>query len=180
LFSGVEADNVRGGTLAAEHFLSRGYRSCGFVGEQFLMPYSLQPSNLRRQGYEKALAAAGCPLEPRFVRLGEGSAADGFRMGLELLDLPERPRAIFAMSDLQAFGILKAARQRGLRVPEDLAVLGFDDIEAADYMELSTVSQSLNESGRLAAELLVGRIREPDRPHQTIQLKVAVVARSTT
>jgi len=68
----------------------------------------------------------------------------------------------------------------GVRVPQDLAVIGFDDIEAADYVELSTISQSLGESGRLAAELLLDRIREPGRPLQAIQLNVAVVTRSTT
>jgi len=180
LFSGIEADNVRGGALAAGHFLDRNYLPAGFVGETVLLPYSLQPSELRWQGYRQTLAGAGHPVEPHHVRLGEGTVADGQRMGLDLLGVPDRPRALFAMSDLQAIGLLKAARQLGLRVPEDVAVLGFDDIEASDYMELSTISQSLNESGRLAAELLVGRIREPGRPLQTVQLKVAVVARSTT
>jgi len=180
LFSGIEADNIRGGALAAEVFLDRGYFPAGFVGETVLLPYSLQPSQLRWEGYRKALADAGHPVLPHHVRLGEGTVADGCRMGLELLGAPDRPRALFAMSDLQAFGILKAARQLRLRVPEDIAVVGFDDIEASDYMELSTISQSLNESGRLAAELLVGRIREPGRPLQSVQLKVAVVTRSTT
>jgi LacI family transcriptional regulator len=83
------------------------------------------------------------------------------------------------MSDLQAFGAMKAARRLSLRVPEDVAILGFDDIEAADYMELSTISQSLKESGRLASELLLGRINEPTRPLQRIQLAVSVVERAT-
>jgi len=180
LFSSVEADNVRGGGLGARHFLERGYLACGFVGEKSDLPYSLQPSRLRQEGYTRALADAGHPLDPRFVRLGEGSVEGGLAMGLDLLGASPRPRAVFAMSDLQAIGVLKAARRLGLAVPQDVAVLGFDDIEAADYMELSTVSQSLNESGRLAAELLVGRIREPGRPLQTAQLKVAVIERSTT
>ncbi len=179
-FSGVDADNVRGGALAAEHFLEKGYTSCGFIGETIALPYSLQPSELRWQGYREALLAAGHPVADRYVRLGEGTVDDGCRMALELLGTADRPRAVFAMSDLQAIGVLRATRQLGLRVPQDVAVLGFDDIEAADYMELSTVSQSLGESGRLAAELLLGRIREPGRPHQAIQLKVSVVQRSTT
>jgi LacI family transcriptional regulator len=179
-FSGVDADNIRGGAVAAEHFLERGYTKCGFVGEKVNLPYSLQPSELRWQGYRESLLQAGHPVQERYVRMGEGSVEDGCRMGLELLGFSDRPRAIFAMSDLQAIGVLRAARQLGLRVPQDVAVLGFDDIEAADYVELSTVSQALGESGRLAAELLLGRIREPGRPHQAIQLKVTVVQRSTT
>jgi len=180
LFSGIEADNVRGGSLAAAHFLEKQYTPCGFVGERIDLPYSLQPSELRWKGFHTALDEAGHAVAFQHVRLGAGTVADGCRMGLELLEGPGRPRAIFAMSDLQAIGVLRAARRLGLKVPQDVAVLGFDDIEAAEYMELSTVSQSLGESGRLAAELLLGRIREPGRPLQGIQLDVAIVPRSTT
>ena len=179
-FTGIEADNIHGGALAAQHFLEKGYTACGFVGERILLPYSLQPSELRWQGYQNALAKAGHPVDDSYVKLGEGTVVDGHRMGLELLSTSNRPRAIFAMSDLQAFGVVRAARQLGLSLPRDVAVLGFDDIEAADYMDLSTVSQSLNESGRLAAELLVGRLLEPRRPVESVQIKVSIVQRSTT
>jgi LacI family transcriptional regulator len=179
-FASVVADNVRGGVLAAQHFLDKGYRRCGFIGEKVAPAYSLHTSEPRWQGFSETLAAAGCPVEPHHVQVGECTVEDGTRMGLLLLESPDRPRAVFAMCDLQAIGVLKAARRLGLRVPEDVAVLGFDDIEAADFVELSTVSQSLAESGRLAAELLVARIREPGRPLQNVQLKVAVVNRSTT
>ena len=93
---------------------------------------------------------------------------------------PAPPRAVFAMSDLQAIGVLKAARQRNIAVPGALAVLGFDDIEAAGYMDLSTVSQSLEESGRVAAQLLIDGIREPGRPLQRVHLDVRIVERETT
>jgi len=75
--------------------------------------------------------------------------------------------------------VIKAARRLKLQVPKDIAILGFDDIEAADYMELTTISQSLKESGRLAAELVLGRMREPDRPLRNIQLRVSVVERGS-
>lgn len=180
LASSVEADNLRGGGLAAQHFLDRGYQSFGFVGEKIYPPYSLHASEPRLEGYQRTLEKAGLTLESRHIRLGEVTVDDGFRMGTELLSAADRPRALFAMSDLQAIGVVRAARKLGLKVPEEVAIMGFDDIEAASYVDLSTVSQSLNESGRLAAELLVARIREPGRPLQTVQLKVAVVARSTT
>jgi LacI family transcriptional regulator len=180
LLSSVEADNVRGGALAAEHFLEKGLFPCGYIGQETPLPFSLEPSALRWRGYQEALTRAGRAAADRHVRLGEATVEDGMRMALDLLGSDDRPRAVFAMCDLQAIGVLRAARKLGLRVPQDVAVLGFDDIEVADYMELSTVSQSLAESGRLAAELLVGRIREPGRPHQVIQLKVAVVPRATT
>jgi len=118
-------------------------------------------------------------LKPEFVSLGDVSVDGGYRMAMDLLSRKKRPRALFVMSDLQAFGAMKAARKLELRIPQDVAILGFDDIEAADYMELTTISQSLKESGRLSAELLLGRIAEPDRPLQNIQLRVSVVERMT-
>jgi DNA-binding LacI/PurR family transcriptional regulator len=180
LFSSVEADNVLGGRLAARVFLEKGYAPCAFIGERTALPFALQPSALRLSGYREALEASGRPLAPELVRTGEVSVDDGCRMAGELLDLREPPRAIFAMSDLQAIGVLKGARKRGIAVPRSLAVLGFDDIEAAGFLDLSTVSQSLEESGRLAARLLVDRIQEPDRPLQRVQLDVRVIERETT
>lgn len=179
LFCCIECDNVRGGALAAEYFLGKGYDGFGYIGQNTPLPYSLRPSELRIKGYSEALAAAGKRLRPEFTRLGDVSVEDGFKMAHELLSKTSRPRAIFVMSDLQAFGAMKAARRLSLRMPEDVAILGFDDIEAADYMELTTISQSLKESGRLAAELLIGRLEEPDRPLQNIQLRVAVVERAS-
>lgn len=180
LFSSVEADNVRGGAIAAEFFLAKGYVPGAYVGDHVDVAYSLHPSEQRWAGFRDAMSAGGYPVDPRHLRLGTGSVEDGTRMGLELLRQNPRPRAVFAMSDLLAIGVLKAAKDLGLRVPQDVAVLGFDDIDAASYVELSTISQSLNESGRLAAELLLNRIREPDRPPQRVHLQVAVVERSTT
>jgi len=180
LFCSIECDNVKGGALAADYLRSRGYRSFGYIGQNVALPYSLQPSELRIKGYIQALSLAGHTLRPDFIRLGEVSAQDGYRMASELLSSADRPDALFVMSDLQAFGAVKAAKKLSLRVPQDVAILGFDDIEAAEYMELSTISQSLKESGRLAAELLLGRIAEPNRPIRNIQLQVSVVQRSST
>jgi len=179
LFCCIECDNIKGGALAAEYLLSRGYETFGYIGQNSPLPYSLQPSELRIKGYSDALSAAGRPLDSDFIKLGEVSFDGGYSMGLELLSRRERPKAVFVMSDLQAFGVIKAARKLSLRMPEDIAIIGFDDIEAADYMELSTISQALKESGRLAAELLLGRIAEPERPLQNVQLRVSVVERST-
>jgi LacI family transcriptional regulator len=180
VFSSVDADNVLGGRLAAQCFIDKGYLPCAFLGEQPPPPYSLQPSATRLEGFRQALEAAGHVLSPDFVRTGEVSVDDACRMAGELLDLPTPPRAIFAMSDLMAIGVLKAARMRGIAVPRSLAVLGFDDIDAADYMGLSTVSQSLVESGRVAARLLIDQIQVAQRPLQRVHLEVRLIERETT
>ncbi len=179
-FSSVEADNVLGGRLAAKCFLDKGYLPCAYLGELSPPPYSPRPSAVRLAGFREALEAAGHPLAAERIREGQPTLDDAWRMAGELMELPEPPRAVFAMSDLMAIGVLRAARQRGIPVPGRLAVLGFDDIEAAGYMGLSTVSQSLVESGRVAARLLMERIRSADRPLQRVHLEVRLIERDTT
>jgi DNA-binding LacI/PurR family transcriptional regulator len=94
--------------------------------------------------------------------------------------LPEPPTAVFCASDTQALGALKAVKERGLQVPGDVAILGFDDLEIADYIGLSTIRQHLEESGRLAVELLLSRLENRTRPIQKVRLTLEVVERATT
>jgi LacI family transcriptional regulator len=180
LFASVDADNILGGRLAAGCFLEKGYLPCAFLGEETPPPFSPRPSETRLSGFRQALEAGGQALAPGMVRTGQPTVEDAFRMAGELLDQPSPPRAIFAMSDLMAIGVLRAARQRGIAVPGRLAVLGFDDIDAAGWMGLSTVSQSLVESGRVAARLLIESIGSDDHPLQHVHLDVRLVERDTT
>ena len=99
--------------------------------------------------------------------------------GRIFLNNPHRPTAIFAATDLQAIGILKAARDLGLRVPQDLAILGFDDLDVAEYVGLTTIRQHLDESGKVAVELLFARLANPNRSIQHIQLPLEIVERET-
>jgi len=144
-FSSVEIDDVAGGELVARHLLTRGHRRFGFVGDSSVPDYAISTSEKRLAGYRRVLAEAGCPLAPEQIRLGPGP--NGLEMACalagELLDGAERPTAIFAPSDTQAMGVLKAARERGVRVPQELAVVGFDDVEMAGYIGLTTVRQPL-------------------------------------
>ena len=178
-FSTIEIDNELGGRLAAEYLLRKGYRRMAFIGEAGEPPYSLHPSTYRLTGFQKALSEAGVPLDEEYIGLNPLDMGKVKRQTLRFLDLPEPPQAIFACSDIQAVGVLKAARERGLRIPEDLAVLGFDNIDLADFMELSTIDQALEESGRTSIELLVARLADPERPQQSIKLQLNVMERST-
>ncbi len=179
-FPSITADNFRGGELAGSHFVSRGYAPCAYLGQSEVPLYSLHPNDERQRGYESALASGGTGLDPGYIRLGEFDYQRSRELAGELFDLPVPPRALFAMSDLQAYGAIKAARERGMRIPEDVAIIGFDDLESAEYMELSTVSQGLSESGRLAAESLNARIADPHRAVGNISLDVSLVHRGTT
>lgn len=178
-FSSIEIDNEYGGRLAAEYLLGKGYRCVAFIGEAGEPPYSLHPSAFRLTGFQQALSKAGVPLTEEYIGLNPLNMERVIEQTNLFLDLPEPPEAIFACSDIQSVGVLKAARQRNLRVPEDLAVMGFDNIDLAGYMELTTIDQSLDESGRTSVELLMGRLADPTRPIQNIKLQLNIVERST-
>ena len=178
-FSSIEIDNAAGGRLAAEYLISKGYRRCAFVGDKDLPDYSIRPSDQRLVGYRQALLAAGISMPDSYVSLAPQSVEHARQQTHLLLDLPEPPTAIFAASDTQAMGVLKAARERGVSIPNQLAIIGFDDLDISDYIGLTTVRQCLEESGRVAVELLLARLTDPSRPVQHIQLPLSVVQRQT-
>jgi LacI family transcriptional regulator len=178
-FSSVEIANEHGGEMAAQYLVQKGYTSFAYLGDAGEQLYSVHPSDRRLKGFRNELSNQGFNLPDEHICLMPYSRDHVVDQAGTILDLPVRPEAIFAASDLQAIGVLKAARQRRLRIPEDVAVIGFDDLEIADYMELTTIDQELDESGRLAAELLLDRIAEHKRPHQNIRLPLRIVERST-
>ena len=164
-------DDVAGGRLATGHLIALGHRRIGFVGD---MPFSRPPAGLgftssakRLRGYKQALAAAGIRVEPGLIRRGPHDAATAAEHAARLLKSPDPPSAIFAASDTQAIGVLAAADRLGVAIPERLSVVGFDDIESAAFLDLSTVRQPLAVSGaegarRLCALLRGEKVTRPD------------------
>lgn len=178
-FSSVEIDDEAGGELVARYLLERGHRRFGFVGDADVPDYAIHTSERRFLGYQRTLRAAGCELAPEHVRVGPHGLEQARRLTHDLLASSSLPTAIFAPSDTQALGVLKAARERGCSVPRDLSVIGFDDVEVADYIGLTTVRQPLEESGRVAVELLLARLADRTRPVQRVTLPLALVRRET-
>jgi len=179
-FSSVEIDDVAGGEMVARYLIERGHRRFGFIGDSEVPDYAIYTSEKRLVGYQRILAEAGFGLSPEYLRLGRHGLQEARRLAAELLDLPDPPTAIFAPSDTQAMGVLRAARDRGVAVPSDLAVVGFDDVEVADYIGLTTVRQPLEESGRVAVDLLLARLVNHARPVQHVTLPLEIVTRETT
>jgi DNA-binding LacI/PurR family transcriptional regulator len=178
--SSVLIENESGGRLAAHYLLQRGYRQLAFVGGDSEIPgYTLHTSELRLAGYRRHLHEAGITLPEAYVRITHNSQEYARQETHVLLGLPEPPKAIFAASDFLAMGVLKAVRERGLRTPQDVAVIGFDDLDIADYIGLTTIRQSLDEAGRVAVELLLARLAEPMRPVQHVRFDLQVIARET-
>jgi len=145
--------------LAAQHLIAKGHTRCAFIGEQQVSgSVIVSQCQERLQGYRQALAEAGIPLMDKYVSLDRLGVDEARQQTHHLLDLPEPPTAIFAHSDTEAFGTMKAARERGLSIPGDLAVIGFDDLDVADYVGLTTIRQPLVESGHIAIRLLLERL----------------------
>lgn len=179
LFSSIEIDDQAGGAQVARYLLERGYRRFGFIGDASVPNYAIHTSERRLHGYQRALREAGCEPRPEHVLLGPHGLEPARQLAHEMLKQPEPPDAIFAPSDTQAMGVLKAARERGISVPHELAVIGFDDVEVADYIGLTTVRQPLEESGRVAVELLISRMTSQDRPVQRVTLPLEIIQRET-
>jgi DNA-binding LacI/PurR family transcriptional regulator len=175
----VEIDDVQGGRMAAEYLIGKGHRRIAFLGDTDLPEFSIHPVSQRLAGFRQALAEAKINLPDNFVQVAPYTQEQTRRAASEMLSVPEPPTAIFSATDFQALGILKAARQLKIRVPEDLAVIGFDDLDMAEYADLTTIRQHLDESGRLAADILLAHIADPTRPIQHTQLPLTIVERDT-
>ena len=175
----VEIDDMGGGSMAATYLLGKGHRRIAFLGDTNLPEYAIHPVSLRLNGFRQALKKARIKLPDTFVRLAPYSQEQTRQVAKELLNLPEPPTAIFAATDFQALGVLKAARQLSFKVPEQLAVIGFDDLDMAEYADLTTISQHLDESGRLAVEILLAQIGSPARPARHVKLPLTLIERQT-
>jgi DNA-binding LacI/PurR family transcriptional regulator len=179
-FPHVVIDDVRGGELAADHLLAKGHRRIGFIGDLPANPFGFTSSERRREGFRRALRAAGIDAAGDLERRGLHGREQARALARELLGSHARPTAVFAASDIQAFGVLEAAETLGLRVPEDVAVIGFDDIEMATIVGLTTVRQPLRESGARGTELLLTAIEGGEqRPVEELE-PLAVIKRRTT
>jgi DNA-binding LacI/PurR family transcriptional regulator len=177
--SSVVIDDVMGGRIAARYLLDKGHRRIAFLGDTDLPEYSLHPVSQRLVGFRKTLKEAGIELPDALVRLAPYSQEQTRQVAAELLSLPQPPTAIFAATDFQALGVLKAARQLKIQVPEQLAVVGFDDLDLAEYTDLTTIRQHLDESGRLAVEILLAQIESPSRPPRHVNLPLTLIERQT-
>jgi DNA-binding LacI/PurR family transcriptional regulator len=175
----VEIDDVDGGKMAAEYLIKKGHRRIAFLGDTDLPEYAIHPVSLRLVGFQHALQEAGIALPNEFVRLAPYTMEQTRQAAIELLNTSNPPTAVFAATDFQALGVIKVARQLGVKVPEQLAVIGFDDLDMAEYADLTTIHQHLDESGRLAIEILFAHIADATRPVQHINLPLTIVERIT-
>src|ERR1700733_7789992 len=175
----IVIDDVLGGQLATEHLLDRGHTRIGFIGDA-PTPFGFTSSEHRRQGMARALRRAGIKRRDDYEMRGPHGREEARDLAERLLRLPDPPTAIFAASDVQAMGVLAAARSMRLRVPQDLAVIGFDDIEVAEVLGLTTVHQPLRETGARGVELLLAAIDGMGSEPTEELAPLTVIVRRTT
>jgi LacI family transcriptional regulator len=175
----IGATNAAGGRAATEHLLHLGHRDIAIItGDEDLMC-----SRERLGGYRAALAEAGITPLPEWIHFGDFQADGGRRAAEKLLDSRHRPTAIFAGSDLQAHGVYEAARARGLAIPRDLSVVGFDDVPMCGWVSpsLTTIRQPLEEMARLATSILLAMAYQGVAPPgPKLELATSLVIRDST
>lgn len=176
----VEIDDFLGGCMAAEYLIQKGHQRIAFFGDTDLPEYLMHPVAQRLQGFRHAMQKAGLGLPDESVCLAPYTQEQTRLAAHQLLTGLQPPTAIFSATDFQAIGVLKAARQLGVSVPEQLAVVGFDDLDLAEYLDLTTIRQHLDESGRLAAEILLDQIADPSRQARHMRLPLTIIERLTS
>jgi len=181
-FDSITVENQRGAYLATSHLLELQHRRIGMIDASL----TSEPARVRLEGYRQALEEHELPFDENLVRFSRNMKLDGFNREAgyeamkELLSLgSNRPTAVFVASDVQAIGALQALREEGLRIPEDMALIGFDDIELAEHAGLSTMRQPMYEMGTLAVEILVERIKNPNAPPRHTSFTPEIVVRET-
>jgi len=180
----VSADNLKGGYEATNHLIKLGHKRIGFIGVSLTQGLRLK----RFQGYLEAMKDNGLPVEDQLIVGGREAVGPmpgysteemGYDGMIKLLELQERPTAVFARNDFTAMGALNAIKRAGLRIPEDIAIVGYDDIPLASHTSpaLTTVRQPTREQGRAAAEFLLRRVegeREQPRAERTFQCELVI------
>jgi LacI family transcriptional regulator len=177
LTSTLQSTNWQGAFEATNYLINLGHRRIGYIVGLKEMQCSLD----RLAGYRAALEAHGIDYVPELVYMGDFFRTQGYEAARQFLALPHPPTAIFAANDTSAFGAIEAVRGEGLRVPDDISVIGFDNIPEAAQVHpgLTTVRQPLEEMGRLAVQILLNRLDDPDLPGERVELPTELVIRES-
>jgi DNA-binding LacI/PurR family transcriptional regulator len=175
----VAIDDVLAGQIATQHVINLGHTRIGVInGAPIVSPYTAE--NDRYRGYEQAMLGAGLKIDPMLEAYGYFTIAGGEQAMTALLTQKEPPSAVFAMSDEMAFGAMKALRAHGLTPGRDVSLVGVDGHDMAEFLDLTTVVQPVQDLGRIAAEALVLQLRSTSTPSDSIRLPTQLIVRGST
>jgi len=178
-FDSVFVDNYAGGEMAADYLQDRGFETFCYFGESSSEDAPPSQTSDRQRGFADALARHGYLLSPTHTVVCRNDVDMATASARNLIERIARPFALFAGNDLLAAGAIRAARHLGLRVPEDIAILGFDDGDLAAALDLSSIRQPLVDMGQIGFQLLAGRLESAKAP-QEIKLGLEIVQRSSS
>ena len=171
----VHATNYQGALSAMQYLIKLGHRRIGCIAGR----PELESGKRRLSGYRDALETAKIPIDEALIVPGEFSEAKGIEAATKLLTMPDPPTAIFALNDQSAMGVYQAAEKLGVKIPDDLSVIGFDNIPESKYMEMTTVDQFLSKMGFLAAEMVIKLINHEEIESQILKIPTELVIRKS-
>jgi len=174
-YPAVHATNYQGAMDAMEYLIGLGHKRIGYIGGRT----ELESANRRLKGYTEALEKAGISVDEEFIASGDYTTETGVSGARQLLGLVNPPSAIFASNDQMAMGVYQVADEMGLRIPDDLSVIGFDNITESKYMGLTTVDQFISEMGYVATQMLIKIINGIPLEDQTYRMQTQLVVRNS-
>lgn len=174
----VLATNINGARAATTHLIELGHRCIGYIG----LPLTRTPGKERYEGYQQALRDHQLPMSQDFVRIADAKQQGGYESTRDLLTQQPCVTALFVANNLMTLGALDAIRERGLKIPDDISIIGFDDMPWANLLQppLTAIAQPTYELGQRAAELLLGRLKERDKPVTHEHLETRLIVRGST
>ncbi len=179
-FTSLVVDNIVGAYHAVKYLISQGHRRIGFINGVIEGNIKFNQANDRLIGLHRAFGEAGLFFEPELMQTSEWDRFGGKQAALQLLSQEKPPTAIFAASDMQAVGVLEAAQDLNIKVPEDLSVMGYDGIEVAELLELSTMQQPMRQMGESGVSKLIELMKNPQQLPELIRLNTTLIKRRTT
>ena len=173
----VTVTNAKGASQAVSHLASLGHERIGLITG----PCEISTSSERLDGYEQAILSMGLRLAPELIQLSNFRQTGGYTSMQTLLDLPSPPTAVLAANNLMTLGVLQAIHERNLQIPEQIAVVGFDDMAWATSLQppLTAIAQPTYELGATAAKLLLDRRHKPDQPYRHVVLETQLMVRAS-
>ncbi|EOW9101268.1 substrate-binding domain-containing protein [Vibrio cholerae] len=173
----IQDNSLQGGYMAAKHLIECGHKEIGCITG----PLIRHQAQMRYEGYKRALAEAGIAINPDWIVESDFECEGGYQAFEKLYQRGKLPSALFVSNDMMAMGVIQAASQRGLRVPDDLSLIGYDDVHIAKFMApaLTTIHQPKYRLGKAAVDTLLYRLENPDTTAQVVQLEPTLVVRSS-
>lgn len=177
-FSSIIVDNNYGGKLVADYLINKNYTTFSILTEEET-DKKVRPNEMRVTGFIKQLAEKGTIIDSNMIYYGSEDINKSTQIAEKILTKEVIPQVIFATTDLLAVAVIKAAKRLNISIPHQLGVMGFDGTNTSDYMDITTVDQSLEESGKLAVELLLKKIKKPNDSVHNILLPLKIIERNT-